>query len=179
MPDFSGAARETYAQISISLRDFAGNSATATIAQANGAANAATVTAVREAVGAISNARVMTTRLSNVDSVINDADPANTVYDEVYGRAADALVMIFQNATGDVQRVSIPAPDLSIFQADGETPDLSNALFIAARDAIQTAMPAGFVFARAYLKGIGTRRRVPLPTAEPGVGENPPALPGE
>jgi hypothetical protein len=120
----------------------------------------------------------MNTRQSAIDAIINDADPQNTVYDEVYGRTADALILIFQNATGQVQRVSVPAPDLSIFTADGETPDLTNGLFVAARDAILAVLPAGYTFSRAYLKGIGTRRRTPLPVDEPGVLDNPPAAPG-
>lgn len=177
MPDFSAAATETYSQVSIQLRDFTGKTSPASIVRAGAGVTSGQVDAFRTAVGNISNARVMAERATVVQAIINEADPLNTVFDEAYSTVGDALIMIFQNATGDTQRVRIPAPDLSVFLADGETVDLTNSLFAALRDATLACLPAGYVFSRAYLEGIGRRARTPLPVAEPLSTDSPPQLP--
>lgn len=177
MPDFSTADRETYAQIAIQLRDFTGNARSASIARANAAVTGGQVDSLRTAIGNISNARVMSESANVVEAVINQADPANTVFDEAYSTVGDAIVLIFQNATGQTQRLRVPAPDLSIFQPDGETVDLDNALFTAVRDAALAVLPAGYLFSRVYLEGLGKRVKTPLPTAEPLTTDSPPQLP--
>lgn len=177
MPDFSASPTETYATVTISLRDFTGKSRTATISRADAGVSAGAVDALRTAIGNMSNARVMSESAAVTQAIVNEADPLNTVFDEAYSTVNDAIVMIFQNATGSVQRLRIPAPDLSIFQPDGETVDLENALFVAARDAALAVLPAGYLFKRVYLEGVGKRIRTPLPVAEPADADNPPQLP--
>lgn len=177
MPDFSAAAKETYAQVSIQLRDFTGQSRSAALARANPAVTGGQVDTLRTAIGNMSNARVMSESANVVEAIINPADPLNTVFDEAYSTVNDAIILVFQNATGDVQRLRVPAPDLSIFQPDGETVDLTNGLFTATRDAALAVLPTGYIFSRVYLEGLGKRVRVPLPTAEPLSTDSPPQLP--
>lgn len=177
MPDFSTADRETYTSVSIQLRDFRGWSKSANIPRAKEAVSGAEAEALRTAVGNISNARVMSETVTAVDAIINDADPANTVFDEAYSHVEDAIILLFQDNTGRTTRFRVPAPDLSIFQADGETVDIENALFTALRDAVLAVLPAGYIFKRTWLEGLGKRARTPLPVAEPAELENPPQLP--
>lgn len=183
MPDFSAAARQVYTNFSVSLRDFTGRSATAQL-RVGADALGADLDNLRSAIGDASNARVMRQSAGVTDEIINPANALNTVYDEAYSSVEQKMVMIFQSGAGVVQRLYIPAPDASLFLADGETPDLSNATLINIRDNALTTLNAAtpnptYVFVRAYLQGYGKGLRVPLPLAEPGALDEPPALPGE
>lgn len=177
MPDFSASPREAYTSVAIQLRDFRGWSKSANIPRAKAAVSGAEAEALRTAIGNVSNARVMAETVTVVDAIINDADPLNTVFDEAYSHVDDAIILLFQNATGQTQRIRVPAPDLSIFQPDGETVDVENALFVALRDACLGVLDAGYLFKRTWLEGVGKRARTPLPVAEPLSTDNPPQLP--
>lgn len=178
MPDFSAASKEVFQSISFQFRDFTGQSVTSSM-RVSETATALQISALRTALGNASNARVMAERATAVNQIVNIADPLNTVFDEAYSTIGDGMVFLFQNAAGTVRRLRLPAPDLSLFLADGETPDPDNTEVQAVVTAALAALPVGYIHARTYLEGVGRRQRVPLTVIEPGETDNPPALPGE
>lgn len=185
MPDFSAGATRSVRAFSTSIRDFRGRSRSTRHIIATDT-SAAQVTALRTAIGNMSNGRVMGTSLATDVEIINPADPINTTYDESYSTTDHVAVMVFQNGAGDVQTAEVPAPDASIFESDGETVDRTNGLVIAyltaALAALNAGTPAGtWAFARGFLstRARNSRRQpIRLPLAEPGAGDNPPDAPG-
>lgn len=176
MPPFSAAPRRVGTTLSLQFRDFTGTPSSSSI-DISPVATEAEVDALAVATGNMSNARLMEQRVVNYEVQINPANPLNTTFDEAYPRVRDGLILLFQNSTtGDIRPYRIPAPDAIFFAADGETvvePDGAAAagsgeLLLANTIAAYLAVAgAGWVYARAYLEGVGRRERQPLPLAEP------------
>lgn len=140
--------------------------------------------AVRTALGNMSNAAVVATS-STIKTEVNPASAFVRVLDESFSDASTKAVMVFQNDALEIKSIAIPAPDASLFAADGVTLDSGNALVQAAITAITAALNAGGADTYAYSKGYrSTRsRRLPRPrtvktVVEPAIGENPPPEPG-
>lgn len=109
-----------------------------------------------------------------------------TPFDESYSNVETKAIMTYQNATLDILKIAIPAPDASIFGGDGKTVDRTNFqvinfnnLFLAY---INDTTPVG---TWAFLQGSYTtttrsrkaQKYVP-PIAEPTAGQLPPPAPG-
>lgn len=73
--------------------------------------------AVRAELVAVSNADWLQTWEGDLDAQV--PAPAGGVYADV----ADTATLLFQTAAGAIVKVTLPAPDASIFLADGETVD--------------------------------------------------------
>lgn len=184
MPDLSLAPTREVTGYTVQLRDFTGKSGTSRIA-AGAEATPAQLVAVRTALGNMSNARVMETSSQVGIKQINPANPANTTYDEAYATVDIKAIFVYQNDVGDVVYQRVPAPDASIFLADGETVQdpadeaLILALITATLAALNASTPAGtYIYVRGYREGTEARNRVPLPIEEPGIGDSPPDAPG-
>lgn len=184
MPGFSAATRVSEGRAAYQFRDFRGKPYSTSGVMLT-TATAADVLAAGNAIGALSNARLMESS-AQINSVQqNPSNPANTAFDEAYATTDDQLILVFQNSVGDIQNWRIPAPDASYFLPDGETvivPDGGAAagtpelLLQTAIDALLTLMGGTYVYSRAFKSGVSRRARRPLPIEEP-TG-NPPAAPG-
>lgn len=106
-----------------------------------------------------------------------------TALDEAYASVSDRCVFVFQNDALTEKTIRIPAPDLSLFSADGVTVDPTNTLVIdLIADALVVLNTGGgtYAFSRGYR--IVPGQKTPLPrvlpeVSEPAVGVNPPAAP--
>jgi len=176
MPPFSAAPRRTGTAGAWQFRDFTGRAYSSSF-DVSAAATPAELDAVNVGIGNMSNSRLMERRITDFQVQINPANPLNTTFDEAYATIDDVLFLVFQNnITGEPRYVGVPAPDAIFFAPDGETviaPDAAGAagsgglLLSQAITALETAMGAGWVYARGYKQGIGRRQRQPLPLAEP------------
>lgn len=183
MPPFSAAPVQTQRAHSASLQDFTGKSrSTRHIVTTD--TTGPQLVALETAVGNLSNARLMDVTLATEIRQLNPANPLNTTFDEAHATVEIVLVVVWQNDAGDVQFVEIPAPDASIFAADGETPLLANTQFLAYRTAALAAMNEGggsWAYSRGFRStrsASAKRARTAHPLAEPGVGDLPPIAPG-
>jgi len=180
MPDLSGTGLTTGYPYSVTFHDWGGRPRASLI---NGNSDTTTVlfTALRTAMGNASNARVTATRQTVQAEQLNIGAAQNFTYDEAYPNVKTALVLIFQNTLGVKESVVVPAPDASLFLADGETPVepdaagtageiLMDAIIVAALAVLNAGPPASlYSYSRGYLEGVGKRVRTPLPIQEPGA----------
>ena len=139
------------------------------------------VAAFREAAGDVSNAAVV--RMTEERTTFT-ADINATVFDEAYSDGA-VLVVYMQNNDGEVLTFEIPNPDVSVFESDGVTLDLTNTQAAALATAAATlvnnsfdpansfAVTRGLLRSRSMKYGRGARVRPAV--AEPGAGDLPPA----
>lgn len=164
--------------ISWSAVDVSGEIARVSISTDNVPTNAQ-ITAFRTALGNVTNARVESQKASAEELY---PPGAVTPFDEAYASNATKAVFIFYSYTDDrTKRLEVPAPDASLFTVDGNTVDVSNALVTALVSAYQAIVGADYGLRRAFLTGRTRKARINRlsPGAvEPGVGANPPALPG-
>lgn len=186
MPAFqTGVPRSQQQLVTFSLTDHRGRKRAASL-YVGGDATPVQVASLAAAVGDASNAALMASKAAMVDQVYNTAHPDIITYDEAYSTVDHVLVMIFQNDEGDVRSLEIPAPDLSGFEADGETPNVGAGVFSAVRTTALAALnetdPVGtWAYARGFLATRSlsrTKARQALPIAEPGLGDSPPISPG-
>jgi len=180
MPDLSGTGLTTRRPYSMSFHDFRGRSR-ATLLNGGDESTTVQATALRTAMGNGSNARITSTRETVLQEQINISAAQNFTYDEAYPSVSDALVIVFQDAAGEKESLILPAPDASLFAADGETPVdpdaagsageiLMDAIHVAALAYLNADTPAGtYAFSRAYLEGAGVRARPVVPIQEPGA----------
>lgn len=189
MPPLSAAPQRAIQNFSVSLSDFRGRSRSVLVE-----AGAESTTGQRDLmateIGSMSNARVMGFTYAVGIEQLNPAHSANTAFDEAYATVDDALILIFQNDDGDVQRVRIPAPDAQFFLPDGETVIAPTAAGSASQiqlfdtieailDVLNADTPAGtYEYSRGYKEGVRNRTRTPLGITEPAGLDQPGALPG-
>lgn len=200
MPDFPAVSgpisvpRRIKHRYSISMLDHRGKRRAASVTM-NPLATVAMLNAIRTAVGQASNAAVIETNSTSTEYILNVAARAVVTFDEGYSTIDHVAVMIYQDNTGTVVDLEIPAPDLSLFEPDGETIDPSNARVAAINTAVLAALNVGdptvtppipngsFAFVRGYLStraGERCRPRI-LPgggVIEPSGGQLPPSDPG-
>lgn len=183
MPPFSAAPVQTQRAHSASLEDFTGKSrSTRHIITTD--TTGPQLSSLETAIGNLSNARLMGVTLATEISQLNPANPLNTTFDEAHATVEIVLVVVWQNDAGETQFVEIGAPDASLFAADGETPDLANALFTAYRVAALAAMNEGggsWAYARGFRStrsASANRKRTAHPLAEPTGIQSPPIAPG-
>jgi hypothetical protein len=169
-----GNVTRTDAVATVTLRDLGGEVARVSVSA--GSFTGAQALAFATAVGQISNARVesLSTTTVNTYSLV-------LPFDEAYASVTVKAMLIYQNlSTGQVVRVEIPAPDASIFLADGVTVNAQNTLVLAVSGAIQAIIGSGFTLRRAFLSQ-RSRRIIARPlapgSAEPGTGQLPPGEP--
>jgi hypothetical protein len=167
---------------SVTLRDRKGDTSTVQVPLSG--AGAVTSSALRDAIGNLSNAGVQKNSVN-----VQEQIPATAVitFDESENSVEAKAVLKFENTvTGETVTVSIPAPDASIFEADMYTVDATNTSVAALITLLQGAnyLGADYAFARGYFqaRSRGARRAyVPATLVEPDdlAGELPPGLPGE
>lgn len=170
---------------SITLIDYAGRSST--VGVEGPAITAPQIAAVQNTIADLSNAAAVR-RANTVGDEIPISQAAT--FDEAYASVSDKLVLVFQDESLNKRTVSVPAPDASLFGADGMTaitPDSGAAagepakLLGDAVAALTVALGGTYAYVGGYL---ATRSRAGgglsfRPTiAEPGVGENPGENPG-
>lgn len=191
MPDFPDPAdvpQTTEFSTSIQFVDHRGKKRSAGVV--HGAATPAEVNAFRASLGNASNAAVIAVDSSAVTKVLNISNPNFVVFDEAYSSSDHVAVFVFQDDTGDMKTIELPAPDLSIFYpTDGETVDPLNAL--AANIILNGAKllnsdgagayPGTYAYVRGFLSTRSNSRRrqrqVPKIT-EPDTGDQPGQAPG-
>ena len=185
-PDPLDVTRKTGTAYTIQLRDHRGKARSTRLQPATAATNTE-LDALRDAIGNVSNAALVATNLEAYDEIVNLANPNVVAYDEGYSSVDHVMVLVFQNDDGDVQTIEVAAPDLSCFDADGETVVLTGtgnnvpALITAATNALNSDGAGGYAadsyaYARGYLStrsGSRARKRTPIKIQEPGVTDLP------
>lgn len=174
-PDYT--PRTEVVDVQIKMIDHAGNRHSQNIGDVPEEATDGQARSLAEAIGIVSNAGVYEVNRTQVYKI----SPAKSrVYDDVYGEVGDILTLTFQNNSGILKRVQVPAPDRSFF-VDGtqlKTDDPAIQDIIDSAKAILNAGTGGtYEFYRWTLSdGRGNRYQAPVkPTvAEPTVGSNPP-----
>lgn len=183
MPPRSAAPVFTQRALSISFQDFTGKPRSSRVVLSS-AATDVQIDALELATGNLSNARAMDVTVSSETRQQNPANALNTAYDEAHATVEIVLVFVFQNDVGEVQMVEIPAPDASLFNSDGSTPNDTNALIIAYKAAALAAMNEGsgtYAYARGFRStrsARANRARIPHQLVEPGGASQPPIAPG-
>jgi len=166
----------------VSMLASGGDIASVSVAGFDSTVTGAQLTTLQEAVGSISNAGVIA---QNVTVKRETAKQNATVLDESFSSAGTKAIFLFQDDTMTTKQLSVPAPDASIFLADGITVDTANALVTAFKNAVLAVINAGAV-AGTYTLVRGYRaehsRKIPKSRyspnlTEPSGGVNPPALP--
>lgn len=169
----------------VTLVDYAGRSSTVGV---DGVAITPTeISDLQNAIADLSNAAAV--KRSNS---VGDEIPVNLgeTHDEAYASVTDKLVLVFQDASLSKRTVSIPAPDASLFGADGQTaitPDGGAAagepakLLADAIAAIIVALGGTYAYVGGYLStrsrgGVGLTARPSI--VEPGLTDVPGDAPG-
>lgn len=145
----------------------------------------AEITALRTAMGDISNAAI-TKQRGTAEVKVDIRLPEIEVYDEAYAAGSVVAVFVFTDlAQQQTQYLEVPAPDQSIFGIDGTTVDIANsteaAAVVNAAVALLNVGTANYTYQRGYRSGRVSRASRPpvLPTSieEPGAADNPPPAP--
>lgn len=182
--------RRATTRISSQLMDVRGKVRTATIA-ASPDATAISIDLVLDAIGNASNAAQITRENTQSTQVINPLNPLVLFYDESYSTVEQVAVFFFQDDSGNVETLEVPAPDLSLFEATNREvinpfDDRSAAIITAVTGALNAGTVAGtYAYNKGYLATRRTTRaRVrAIPgidqIVEPGVGDLPEPGPGE
>jgi len=175
----SNGTPNTIANLSFSMIDMSANISKVSLPGLASAPTTGQVDALRTAIGNASNARLDKQALT-ADTLF----PPGTALpkDEGHNSVAAKLVLVFFNAaTRDVKKFELPAPDASLFLADGETVDVANAQVIALINAIQAIITTAYGLQRGFLsqrtRKETTKRLVPG-SNEPALLELPPPEPG-
>jgi len=183
MPDLSAAPVVTQRKYQVSVTDFTGRSRSALVPIGTDTTTPE-ITAVRTAIGNMSNGRVMSTNLYTSVEQLNPANVLNTAFDEAHATVSIVAVFIYQDDTGDTFAVEVGAPDAQIFAADGDTILTTHAYVVALNAAVLAAANNGGVGTYAFQRGFRSvrsekrnRARTPLTLTEPGAGL-PSAAPG-
>lgn len=141
----------------------------------------ALLNALRTALGNGSNAALEESRYTNKNTILSRT--TITAYDEKYPSIEDVAVFQFQDNTGDVQTLELPAPDSTLFFQNGDrlTIDparvLSSAIIAAALAALNDN-GGTYTYSRGYKathrKGRAGKQAKVLPQfTEPGAGDLP------
>lgn len=163
--------------INLTFLDIAGQTARTGIGNLTAAPTGPQVSALAAALGNASNAAVT---VITVNTITLDKLANRQVFDEAHSRVVDKAVFIFQNDARQTRKVELPAPDASIFGSDGQTIDPTNALAAAIISAALAIYGGTFAYTRGFLSQRSRKVRsvtAPPVPSEPGVGDNPPALP--
>lgn len=181
MPQIPDTA-PAFTGLSASFVDGGGQTASASL-RLDGAGVPASYEAWFDAIGDASNAAQFKTVASATAEILK-SDPALTPFDEAYASVSNKLVFAFQNTTTrEIRYLEVPAPDASLFLADGVTADLAGNTTVQA--IITTSIEqlgAGWVLARAFRSD--RTRRYPRPNVapeyvEPAALELPPPAPDD
>lgn len=167
------------ANISATVTDIAGQSARVSIGDLTASPTNTQLTNWLNALGDCTNGAIVA---ANATAQQRDDITSRVANDEGHSLVNDKAVLIFQNSAGDTRREEIPAPDASLFGADGVTVDPTNAQVAAFVAATLAIYPAGYAYASGTLASRSrktTTRRAPPLAVEPGDGDLPPALPAE
>lgn len=167
------------ARLSATVLDASGSKAQAAVPKLTASPSSPQITAWLNALGDITNGAVIT---SSATAQQYDAAADRVAFDEAYSSVITKGVLVFQNDARETRRLEVPAIDASVFGSDGKTIDPANALVVALVNATLAMYPAGFYLARGFLAGRTRKTRtsqLPPAIGEPGVGDNPPALPAE
>lgn len=184
MPSTSTVARRASSRYAVSIVDHRGQRRACSVnIPAAATFTAAALATLRTAIGSITNGAVVATTLSSSEEVVNTT--LTTTYDESYSTIDHVAVLHYQDTAGNVITVEVPAPDLSIFYADGVTVDPTKITGInsAVSGVINAGDPAGtYAFVRGYLstrRGERASQRVrPGTIREPAGTDTPPVAPG-
>jgi len=184
-----GVARTTATAIQSQIMDVRGKVRTASIVVSPDA-TALSIGLIHDAIGNATNGAQLSRNSSSIDEVINPLADGVVFFDESYSTTEQVAVFYFQDDSGEVRTLEIPAPDLSMFLVNNrEVIDPGNtralAVITATEGALNAGDPAGtFTYSRGYLatrrSSRARTRTVPgvLQIVEPGVGELPGGEPG-
>lgn len=174
--------------VTINLLGFGGDRASIRLDGLSQTVSDGQVTGLRGAIANLTNA----VPISTFNSFVSQVLPASqTVFDEAYSSVATKMVLQFQDASLNVRRMGIPAPDAQFFGSDGVTvitPDAGGsaaqvalAASIAVFLAIINTGGGTYVYAGGYKAATSrpTRRPRTQPLIdEPGSGDAPSDAPG-
>jgi len=157
--------------VTVTVRDLGGEVATVSVEGGTTVLDAA-ASAFANAVGNASNARAEAYNQTNPAYADENAIP----FDEAYASVSTKAVLVFQNPSRDVRKIMLPAPDASLFAADGFTIDPAQTQAAALITATLAILPAGYEYVRGF-KSTKTRKtgkvRSAVTPAEPGAGDLP------
>lgn len=184
-----GVARTTATSVQSQIMDVRGKVRTASIVVSPDA-TALSIGLIHDAIGNATNGAQLSRNSSSIDEVINPLADGVVFFDESYSTTEQVAVFYFQDDSGEVRTLELPAPDLSMFLASNrEIIDPGNTRALAIITAVEGALNAGdpagtFTYSRGYLatrrSSRARTRTVPgvLQIVEPGVGELPGEAPG-
>lgn len=150
-----GTLARTETDLTFTVQGLSGDIARVSVSGLTSAPSGAAVDNLRAAIAAATNAALVSQFL-NAQAIY----AVGSVNDDAYSAVQTKMVLIFQDATtGNTRRFELPAPDATLFGADGNTVDRNNGLVTDLIAAIQTIIGAEYELRRGFLTSRTRRTR--------------------